>query len=145
MEFFTWQGRWPCTQPSTFLILGLGPGSGGVVQLTLARQSKFMNNQCIQYPLKRSLKPPESISAFLSMVGNTNHVLTLFLLTQGHSIPDSQKFFPFFHQNFHSNLLRCRLSNCFDKLVQIAIIKRFGIRWQRVHMVLLFGPKGSKR
>ena len=38
---------------------------------------KFPNNQYIQHPLKRSLKPPESISAFRSMVRNTKRVFTV--------------------------------------------------------------------
>ena len=37
-----------------------------------------MNNQYIQYPLKWSLKPPESISAFRSLVGNIKRVPTMF-------------------------------------------------------------------
>ena len=36
-----------------------------------------MNNQYIQQQLKRSLKPPESISAFRSIVGNTKRVFTV--------------------------------------------------------------------
>ena len=36
-----------------------------------------MNNQYLQYLLKRSLKPPESISAFQSIVGNIKRVFTM--------------------------------------------------------------------
>ena len=39
-------------------------------------------NQYIQHPLKRSLEPPESISALRSMVGNTKRVLQCFGFAQ---------------------------------------------------------------
>ena len=52
-------------------------------------------------------------------------------------IPGSQKLFPFFHQDFHVNLLRCRhrgvkrcLDNCLDKLVQNSSHKT-RTRWLR--------------
>ena len=108
----------------------------------LTRQLKFMNNQYIQYPLKQSLKPSESISAFRFMVRNTNWVFTMFwfstncklCLTHEHDFsktthPAVRNSSCFFLQNFHLNLLRCRcrntkhfsasLHNC--KLVEIAI------------------------
>ena len=43
----------------------------------LPGSQKFTNNQYIQHPLKRSLKPSDSISAFRSMVGNTKRVFTM--------------------------------------------------------------------
>ena len=43
----------------------------------LPDSQKFTNNQYIQQQLKRSLKPPESISAFRSIVGNTKRVFTV--------------------------------------------------------------------
>ena len=74
-------------------------------------ENLFMNNQYIQYPLKRSLKPVESISAFRSMVGNTNRVFTVLGFCTNFVCRDSRarifqklhtrQFFPFFHQNFH--------------------------------------------
>ena len=106
----------------------------------LTRQSKFMNNDYIQYPLKRPLKTPESISASRSTVGNTNSAFTMFWFCTNCTsfyISSSQKLFPFFHQNLHLNLLRCRcrkyqaffgLNNCLGKLVQTAIIKLFSVR-----------------
>ena len=52
-------------------------------------------------------------------------------------IPGSQKLCPFFHQDFHVNLLRCRhrgvkrcLDNCLDKLVQNSSHKT-RTRWLR--------------
>ena len=111
----------------------------------LTRQLKFMNNQYIQYPLTRSLKSSESISAFRFMVRNTNHGFTMFwfstncklCLTYGHDFfgkttyPAVRNSSCFFLQNFHLNLLRCRcrnskrfsasLNNCLGKLVEIAI------------------------
>ena len=100
---------------------------------------KFMNNQYTQYPLKRSLKPSEGISAFRFMARNTNRVFTMFwfctncklCLTHGHDF--SKATYPavrnpvFILQNYHLNLLRCRcrntklfsasLNNCLGKLV----------------------------
>ena len=88
---------------------------------------KFMNDQYIQYLLKRSLKPPEGISAFRSTVGNIKRVFTMFAFAQfvkvcathGHDFSKTtypaylciQEFFLFIHQNFHLNLLRCRYRN----------------------------------
>ena len=118
-------------------------GHGSSKEL-ITRQLKLMNNQYIQFPLKRSLKPSESISAFRFMVRNTNCGFTMFwfctncklCLTHGHdcskstypAVKNSSCFFP---QNFHLNLLRCRcrntkrfsasLNNCLGKLVEIAI------------------------
>ena len=70
------------------------------------------------------MKPPESISVFRALVGNTKRVLQCFVLhklyqlcvTHEHnfskySIPGSLKFLSFFRQNFHLNPLRCRCKN----------------------------------
>ena len=43
----------------------------------LPDSQKFTNNQYIQQQLKRSLQPPESISAFRSIVGNAKRVFTV--------------------------------------------------------------------
>ena len=45
----------------------------------LPDSQKFMNNQYIQQQLKRSLKPPESISAFRSIVGNAKRAFTVLM------------------------------------------------------------------
>ena len=50
---------------------------GTVGQKKVPGGQNFINNQYIQHPLKRSLKPPESVSAFPSMVGNTKRVFTM--------------------------------------------------------------------
>ena len=73
-----------------------------------------MNNQYIQYPLKWSVKPPKSISAFRALVGSTKRVLQCFDFPQivqtlcdsraqffKNYIPGSQKFLSLIHQNFH--------------------------------------------
>ena len=98
---------------------------------------QFMNNQYIQYPLKRSLKPRESISAIRSMVGNTNRVFTLFWfctnctnfawLTET-TYPAVSNSSLFFHQNFHLNLLRCRCrrqtsTNSYNKTLEHSVTK----------------------
>ena len=44
---------------------------------SLPRSQEFMNNQYIWNPLKRSLKPPESISAFWPMIRKIKWVFTL--------------------------------------------------------------------
>ena len=46
----------------------------------LPRSQNFTNNWFIQHPPKQSLEPPESISAFPSMVGNTKRVFTILTL-----------------------------------------------------------------
>ena len=146
----------------------------------LTRQSKFMNNQYIQYLLKRSLKPFESISAFRFVVKNINRGFTMFwfptncklCLTHGHDFLKTLRNRQWEILVFHLNLLSCRcrntkrfsasLNNCLGKLVEIAITDQnawaFGdeslriwilcntsLAWQRLHLVLVFAPKGSQR
>ena len=103
---FPFEGNWAYT------VLKKSRLTGTVLQKN--RQLIFMNNQYIQYPLKRPLKPPESISAFRFMVSNTSRVFTMFwfsancklCLTHGHDF--SKTTYPavrnsscFFLQNFH--------------------------------------------
>ena len=75
----------PGTNSLSFSILYLKkPRLKGTVAQELTGSQKFTSNQYIQQQLKRSLKPPESISAFRSIVGNTKRdfkVLTFWFCT----------------------------------------------------------------
>ena len=112
------------THSLSFGIISKPRLTGTVVQNT--RNSVIKNSWIINTfnIYKRLLKPPQSISAFWSLVGNTKWVLQCFgfvqiVRTLCHSrarffknyIPGSQTFFSFFHENFHLNLLRCQCRN----------------------------------
>ena len=68
----------PCTNSLSFGILYLkNLDSRARLLKNLTDSQKFTSNQYTQQQLKQSLKPPESISAFRSIVGNTKRVFTV--------------------------------------------------------------------
>ena len=108
-------------------------------------QSKFLNNQYIQYPLKPDRWNLPRVSQHFDLY--TKRVFTMFWFCTNCTnfawltlpVPGNHKFFPFFHQKFSLNLLRCRcrntkpffgLDNCLTKLVQIAMTTRLSVRWR---------------
>ena len=91
----------PCTNSLSFGILYLkNLDSRARLLKNLPGSQKFTSNQYIQQQLKRSLKPPESISAFRSIVGNTKRVLSVNVLVL-HKLC-SQKFFTRIHISTNS-------------------------------------------
>ena len=113
-----------------------------------------MNNQYTQYPQKWSLKPPESISAFRSLVGNTKRVFqcnvlawrtnfvwltgTILQKTTYPAVINSSRL------STKVSICTCRdvgveipsdfptsgLNNCLGKVVKIAT-KRLSVRWRK--------------
>ena len=70
----------PCTNSLSFGILYLkNLNSRAWLLKNLTGSQKFTSNQYTQQQLKQSLKPPESISAFRSIVGNTKQVFTVLM------------------------------------------------------------------
>ena len=68
----------PCTNSLSFGILYLkNLDLRARLLKNLTGSQKFTSNQYTQPQLKQSLKPPESISAFRSIVGNTKRVFTV--------------------------------------------------------------------
>ena len=109
-----------------------------------------MNNQYIQYPLKWSVKPPESISVFRALVGNTKRVLQCFGFAQiVPTLCDSRtQFFKILPAVWNSSLFSAKISiwipwdvgvkiasdfktsglqNCLVKVAQI-VTKRLSVR-----------------
>ena len=128
-----------------------------------------MNNQYIQYPLKRSLKPlawaREYFSISIYVYGREHqqrfyNVLVLHKLyeprvTQEHDVSkttysagrSSSRFPPKLplepaEMSMEKYQAFSSLNNCLGKLVQIAIIKRLSVRWRQSGVTLQLRDKG---
>ena len=109
----------------------------------LTRQSKFMNDEYIQYPLKWPLKTPEGIQ-HLDLRSETLTVLLQCFgfaqIVQAFTYPAVRSCSRFSTKIYiwicwdvvvENNKRFFGLNNCLGKLVQTAIIKDFSVRWRK--------------